>query len=253
MKCIHENSMERTWTCPECETINNLSSRKCDKCNCFASKSKELKANDWVCEKCQESNFQKRNQCRKCFCSKNIQSFQQSRKDCFSDKQEKCADPVTSSQISPSEPKFLNRISGYVGIGKNSITIESLLDYKDNNDSIGHLSNFKSFEECVKYIYDEMQHQYPNFNLIINNYMIHIDRDLPKVENLMQVFGDKISFEQCSLVGEHTGAYFGKRPNYLRSFTIDWYLAHKRGESNVYISGGGQFVNTNILNRKGMF
>jgi hypothetical protein len=54
--------------------------------------------------------------------------------------------------------------------------------------------------------------------------MIHVVSDLPLAKLLIQKFGDQIIFQNCSLVKDHTGAYFGKRPEYIGQFKQDLYI-----------------------------
>jgi hypothetical protein len=184
--------MERTWPCPECNTSNNESDTKCVKCKCFKSKSSKYKNkyNDWVCEGCNDSNFENRVNCRKCEL--------------------------------PKPPKFLAKMPGSIDINDNRIKLSSHLDYKDCGSYL--YCYCKTDEETVDYVYEEIQKRYPNHTLVIDNYMIHNTKNLSLAKLLIQKFQGRISFTNCELVGEHIGAYSGKRPRYIGKFTKEDYL-----------------------------
>jgi len=135
----------------------------------------------WICTSCQENNFQNRYKCRKCGNNK---------------------EDVT----------FLGHIyNAKIKINDEYIIIESKLDYKDNN------YYFPIDEKKVDYVCEEIS-KYPNHKIKVDHFMIHIDNNLPVVKLLISKLQDRIIFTRCSLVGNHDGGYFSKRPKYIKEF-----------------------------------
>ncbi len=179
------------WTCPECSKINDDKNNECVNCKCFQSKSKEYQKQkgDWKCYnvECNEINFGSRTKCRKCF-SVNSPFY-----DCKFD----CKMTIENN--------------------KGEIILSSYTDFKDNNEYLRGISKYEELEGKLTIL----KNKYPDFIIIIDNFMIHRHqkKDLLYATHLKEALGDKVIFKRCSLVDEYTGAYFGKKPQFIKDFT----------------------------------
>src|SRR6185503_12076421 len=115
-------------------------------------------------------------------------------------------------------PKKLFNLGCYIIVDNNhkKITLECLLDYKDNNNRLSSLSYSQSPQSIAEHISSVVKPcnenssscLYPNYRIVIDHFMIHIDeidssgkpnnphlKDLEIAKALIHELGDNVSFE----------------------------------------------------------